>query len=113
MWDGIAPVCYLGRYLLRFPRGRTLGEVGSTPYEYWSRRSGLNGRPAVYETAALPTELRRPLRKSSQLTWVFSQPQGVFLATTDEKRDFPRPTLWLTDQLSGNNGPLFELSDWL
>ena len=25
----------------------------------WSRRSGLNGRPAVYETAALPTELRR------------------------------------------------------
>ena len=28
----------------------------------WSRRSGLNGRPAVYETAALPTELRRPSR---------------------------------------------------
>ena len=25
----------------------------------WSRRPGLNGRPAVYETAALPTELRR------------------------------------------------------
>jgi len=81
--------------------------------DMWSRRSGLNGRPAVYETAALPTELRRPLRKTSQLTWVFSQPQGVFRATTDEKRDFPRPTLWLTDQLSGNNGPLFELSDWL
>ena len=30
--------------------------------EIWSRRSGLNGRPAVYETAALPTELRRPSR---------------------------------------------------
>lgn len=27
----------------------------------WSRRPGLNGRPAVYETAALPTELRRHL----------------------------------------------------
>src|SRR6185295_14683148 len=27
--------------------------------DIWSRRSGLNGRPAVYETAALPTELRR------------------------------------------------------
>src|SRR4051812_47426643 len=25
----------------------------------WSRRSGLNGRPADYESAALPTELRR------------------------------------------------------
>ena len=44
----------------------------------WSRRSGLNGRPAVYETAALPTELRRPFRESPQLTRVFSQPQGVF-----------------------------------
>jgi hypothetical protein len=55
----------------------------------WSRRSGLNGRPAVYETAALPTELRRPSRKSPQLTRVFSQPQGVFVQrqTTDEKRD--------------------------
>ncbi len=28
----------------------------------WSRRSGLNGRPADYESAALPTELRRPWR---------------------------------------------------
>src|SRR5258708_13866929 len=27
--------------------------------EKWSRRSGLNGRPADYESAALPTELRR------------------------------------------------------
>ncbi len=31
----------------------------SKPLKNWSRRSGLNGRPAVYETAALPTELRR------------------------------------------------------
>ncbi len=30
----------------------------------WSRRPGLNGRPAVYETAALPTELRRHLGKT-------------------------------------------------
>jgi hypothetical protein len=51
----------------------------------WSRRSGLNGRPAVYETAALPTELRRPLRKSSQLTRVFSPPQGVFRSTANER----------------------------
>ena len=27
--------------------------------ENWSRRSGSNGRPADYESAALPTELRR------------------------------------------------------
>ncbi len=27
---------------------------------HWSRRSDLNRGPAVYETAALPTELRRP-----------------------------------------------------
>ena len=51
----------------------------------WSRRSGLNGRPAVYETAALPTELRRPSCETSQLTRVFSQPQGVFRATTDDR----------------------------
>ena len=31
----------------------------------WSRRSGLNGRPADYESAALPTELRRPWREHS------------------------------------------------
>ena len=28
--------------------------------EEWSRRPDLNRGPAVYETAALPTELRRP-----------------------------------------------------
>jgi hypothetical protein len=32
----------------------------SLAMETWSRRSDLNRRPAVYETAALPTELRRP-----------------------------------------------------
>ncbi len=55
----------------------------------WSRRSGLNGRPAVYETAALPTELRRPSRKV-QLTRVFSQPQGVFRASTDDDENKTR-----------------------
>ena len=54
----------------------------------WSRRSGLNGRPAVYETAALPTELRRPSRKTSQLTRVFSQPQGVFLQRQMRNKTF-------------------------
>src|SRR3954454_11536604 len=29
-------------------------------WRFWSRRSGLNRRPADYESAALPTELRRP-----------------------------------------------------
>jgi hypothetical protein len=70
----------------------------------WSRRSGLNGRPAVYETAALPTELRRPSRKSPQLTRVFSQPQGIYRAMTDERQDSPCPTNWLTNQPSGCNG---------
>ncbi len=32
----------------------------------WSRRPGLNGRPAVYETAALPTELRRHLGETEE-----------------------------------------------
>jgi hypothetical protein len=46
----------------------------------------LNGRPAVYETAALPTELRRLSRETTQLTRVFSQPQGVSIQrqTTDD-----------------------------
>ena len=63
---------------------RLWSEQATQVIEMWSRRSGLNGRPAVYETAALPTELRRPLRKSPQFTHVFSQPQGVFRATTDD-----------------------------
>src|SRR5690349_16697967 len=33
--------------------------TASTLFGKWSRRSGLNGRPADYESAALPTELRR------------------------------------------------------
>jgi hypothetical protein len=53
--------------------------------DIWSRRSGLNGRPAVYETAALPTELRRLSRETSQFTRDFSQPQGVFCPTTDDR----------------------------
>src|SRR6266508_4941929 len=32
----------------------------------WSRRSDLNRRPAVYETAALPAELRRPETRKSR-----------------------------------------------
>ena len=55
--------------------------------EKWSRRSGLNGRPAVYETAALPTELRRPLRKVHNLHGFFLSLKGFFVhrQTTDEK----------------------------
>src|SRR2546428_8220668 len=81
------------------PPGRALGQNRS-----WSRRSDLNRRPAVYETAALPTELRRPLRASPQLTRVFSQPQGIFRATTDERQNSPCPTLWLTDHRRKVNG---------
>ena|GEM_PF-2396443 len=36
----------------------------TTPAYFWSRLSGLNRRPTVYKTVALPTELsRRVLRK--------------------------------------------------
>jgi hypothetical protein len=35
---------------------------------YWSRRPDSNRRPAIYETAALPTELRRRGRRSSGAT---------------------------------------------
>ena len=40
--------------LIALERGGEAVEV-----ERWSRRSDLNRRPAVYETAALPTELHR------------------------------------------------------
>ena len=69
----------------------------------WSRRSGLNGRPAVYETAALPTELRRLSHKSPQLTRVFSEAQGVFrLRQTGNKTLRPRRSGWL--KTAGANG---------
>jgi CARDB len=35
----------------------------------WSRRPDLNRRPAVYETAALPTELRRPCPPTDPRSW--------------------------------------------
>ena len=73
------------------PPGRPFNKQECTPKrvvelvlcDIWSRRSGLNGRPAVYETAALPTELRRLSYETTQLTWDFSQPQGIFRVTTE------------------------------
>jgi len=55
----------------------------------WSRRPGLNGRPAVYETAALPTELRRHLAGNAYPTQVLARPQVVFQAG-----HFNRDTGW-------------------
>jgi hypothetical protein len=37
------------------------GNLETQPVDFWSRRVESNHRPAVYETAALPTELRRLL----------------------------------------------------
>ena len=36
------------------------------PDRWKSRRSGSNGRPADYKSAALPTELRRPVRRTGE-----------------------------------------------
>ena len=47
-------------------RRRSLRGPGPTPY--WSWRRDLNPRPAVYKTAALPTELRQPAHKRQMLT---------------------------------------------
>ena len=43
-------------------------ENGSNSLNVWSRRLESNQRPAVYETAALPTELRR--------RWMTAKTQG-------------------------------------
>jgi hypothetical protein len=43
----------------------------------WSRRSDLNRGPAVYETAALPTELRRLDAESNQLIRGWQANSGV------------------------------------
>src|SRR3954468_1436827 len=40
-------------------KNRLTAETVEICENFWSRRSGLNGRPADYESAALPTELRR------------------------------------------------------
>jgi hypothetical protein len=35
----------------------------------WWRCPGLNGRPAAYESAALPTELHRQAKEINDLRW--------------------------------------------
>jgi hypothetical protein len=60
----------------------------------WSRRPGLNGRPAVYETAALPTELRRHLGETDGET---ESQSGMITATGEpvNKADWAHPIfLW-------------------
>ncbi len=67
--------------------GRVLNTV-------WSRRPGLNGRPAVYETAALPTELRRHLGETDGGT---ESQSGMITATGEpvNKADWAHPIfLW-------------------
>jgi hypothetical protein len=59
---------------------RLWSEQARQVIESWSRRSGLNGRPAVYETAALPTELRRPAYGHQQLTLLDPEGSRVFLS---------------------------------
>ena len=49
------PSVFLQEHPSRYCGDRSMGSKNAL----WSRRPGLNGRPAVYETAALPTELRR------------------------------------------------------
>jgi hypothetical protein len=55
--------------------------------DLWSRRSGLNGRPAVYETAALPTELRRLSLERHNLHGFFLSLKGFFAPTQRTEND--------------------------
>ena len=48
----------------------------------WSRRVGSNHRPAVYETAALPTELRRPSMSCEETGWIGRGIDGIILSTS-------------------------------
>ena len=62
----------------------------------WSRRSGLNGRPAVYETAALPTELRRLSLNRHNLHGFFLSLKGFFAPPQmTETNRLQTSTLWL------------------
>ena len=56
----------------------------------WSRRSGLNGRPAVYETAALPTELRRPSCEHDNLHGFYLSLKGFFAQHSGLPHQLPR-----------------------
>ena len=38
----------------------------------WSRRSGLNGRPADYESAALPLSYAGMLRNVKKACWLYN-----------------------------------------
>ena len=62
---------YTGRMFMVEERGfeplkAEPADLQSAPFDHsgtpplWSRRSDLNGRPADYKSAALPTELRQP-----------------------------------------------------
>ena len=50
------------------PLKATPADLQSAPFDHsgtppqWSRRSDLNGRPADYKSAALPTELHRQIK---------------------------------------------------
>ncbi len=91
-----------------FPTPSSIMRLPDGTCEVWSRRSGLNGRPAVYETAALPTELRRPSRRNPQLTRVFSQPQEVFRSMTEQRPE----TRLFNDYLSLATGCSLAREPW-
>ena len=57
---------------------RTARDLYNTdPCDFWSRRSDSNRRPADYESAALPTELRRPAGKPCILPRPCRLPAGL------------------------------------
>ena len=63
--------------------------IGKAPggFAIWSRRLGMNRRPAVYETAALPTELRRLFGKKRPypITGFSQASRGISLRGPFEK----------------------------
>src|SRR5688572_9346110 len=78
-----------GTNLLRIPSARWFISIGRAPggFAIWSRRLESNQRPAVYETAALPTELRRLFGKKRPypITGFSQASRGISLRGPFEK----------------------------
>ncbi len=56
-------------------RARTACTDSRSSERWWSWRRDLNPRPAVYKTAALPTELRQPARQTADVNSAPTKPQ--------------------------------------
>src|SRR5438876_1114134 len=77
----------------------------------WSRRRESNPRPTVYETVALPTELRRPLPHRAPGTRGVPQPLVVGLAEVGLREPFARRLLGQEKNDAPKNRPTAQIKD--